>query len=215
MAALCVFIEFKAPGVGLWAVMGAGFFVLFFICQYFQDLAGNLEVVLIVLGLLALALEFSFVPTGGILALLGLTAALSGALLAFMPDNLQFQPGVEGWGDAALAALLDASIALITVTAGVVVLVWTLPRSPAMATIAANAEITATSAGALEVGAAKLIGRRAITRTDLRPSGFVTLDDNDVSAVSEHGEHLVAGTTIEIVGMRFGEAIVRPAGSAS
>ncbi|HYE08028.1 MAG TPA: NfeD family protein [Planctomycetota bacterium] len=215
LGALCIFIEFKAPGVGLWATLGAGFFGLFFICQYFQDLAGNLEIVLIVLGVLAVALEFSFLPTGGILALLGMAAALSGALLAFMPDDLQFQPGVEGWGDAALAALVDASLALIAVTAGVVALIWTLPRSPAMATIAANAEIATTSAGALEKRAATVVGRRAVARTDLRPSGFVTLDDADVSAVSEHGEHLLAGSAVEIVGMRYGEAIVRPAGGAS
>ena len=80
--------------------------------------------------------------------------------------------------------------------------------------ISATAEITATSAGAMEL-TGTLIGRAAVARTDLRPSGFITVDGQDVAATSEHGAYVQAGTAVEVIALRFGEAVVRPRPGAS
>ena len=46
-------------------------------------------------------------------------------------------------------------------------------------------------------------------RTPLSPGGFVVVNGRDLGASSEHGEYIAVGTTVEIVAVRFGEAIVR------
>ena len=215
LAILCVIMELKTPGMGLWAVFGALFGAAFFVCQYFQDLAGNVELVLVAIGVVAIVVELFFVPTGGLLGFSGLALACVGLVLAFMPDELQFTVDASGFGAALFAALQQSLIALVVVTGGIVILIRALPQSRALRRIAVTSEITATSAGALESAAANLIGRRVQALSDLRPSGQVSIDGDALSASTEHGEYLSAGTTVEIVALRFGEAIVRPVGSAT
>jgi membrane-bound serine protease (ClpP class) len=213
LAVLCVIMELKTPGLGLWAVLASVFGTAFFVCQYYQDLAGNVELVLVALGVLAMVAELFFLPTGGFLGFGGLAAACIGLVMAFMPDEVQFSFGSADFGNALLAAMRQSLLALIVVTAGIAMLIRALPRSRAMRRIAATAEISGTSAGALESSAATLVGRRVKALSDLRPIGQVEIDGDAVSASSEHGEFIAGGATVEIVAMRFGEAIVRPAAS--
>jgi membrane-bound ClpP family serine protease len=212
LAAAAVFflvMEFKAPGVGLWlalaAICGAGFFV----CQYYQDLAGSVELILLVLGVLAVMTELLFFPTGGWLALLGVAMGATGLVLSFMPDIDQFNPSSPAWGGELLSALLHSSLALVAMIAGAVFIVIALPNLAVMHRLAATAEIGGTSAGEAERHAAQLVGRRVTVRTALSPGGFVVVDGRDLGASSEHGEYVAVGTTVEIVAMRYGEAVVR------
>ncbi|MBA3938502.1 MAG: hypothetical protein H0X38_13670 [Planctomycetes bacterium] len=212
LAAAAVFflvMEFKAPGVGLWlalaGICGAGFFI----CQYYQDLAGSLELVLLVVGVLAVLAELLFVPTGGWLALLGVAMGATGLVLSFMPDIDQFSPSSPTWGNELLAALLHSSLALVAMIAGAVFIVIALPNLKVMRRLASTAVIGGTSAGEAERHAASLIGRHVTVRTPLSPGGFVVINGRDLGASSEHGEYIAVGTTVEIVAVRFGEAIVR------
>jgi membrane-bound serine protease (ClpP class) len=166
-------------------------------------------VVLIVLGLAALAVELFLFPTGGVLAIGGLLAIGTGLVLAFMPDSYQFQPSDVRWGGAIGDALVQSLFALAVLTVGAVVAITALPHSRAMRTLASATAIDGTAAGTLEAAAANLAGRRAVARTVLRPSGFVTLDGRDLPAVAEHGVMLPAGAVVEVVEARLGELLVR------
>lgn len=209
LAILCVILELKTPGIGIWAALAGVFGTAFFICQYYQDLAGNIELVLVGLGVLAIVAELLFLPTGGILGFGGLAIACTGLLMAFMPNEITFNSA--GFGEALASAFRQCLMAFIVVTIGIAIFIRSLPGSRAAKRIAATAEIAATSAGALETSAASLVGRRVQAVSDLRPSGQVAIDGDTVSATAEHGEYISAGTTVEIVAMRFGELIVRPA----
>jgi membrane-bound serine protease (ClpP class) len=209
LAILFVIIEFKTPGTGIWAVLAALCGGAFFICQYYQELAGHVELIMLLIGVALIAVELFAFHTGGMLGIIGLLLCVSGIILAFMPDDLQFHPGTEGYGQALGNALSQSVIALGVLTAGLVLLIKALPNMKAVNRIAVTAEIGGTSAGTMESAQAALVGKRAQARSDLRPSGFVLLDGNEISATSEHGEYIAAGTTVEIVGMRYGETIVR------
>ncbi|MBA3686069.1 MAG: hypothetical protein H0W72_12640, partial [Planctomycetes bacterium] len=193
LASLAVFfiiLELKSPGVGLWAVLagicGAGFFI----CQYYQDLAGNLELVLVVLGAVAIAVELFALPTGGLLAIGGGMAMFSGLLLAFMPNELQFEWSSEGWAAALRSALSQAALSLAVLTVALAWLIRVLPQLKAVDRIAATAEITATSAGAREITAAGIVGRTGTARTDLRPAGLVLVEGEELSAIAENGVYI-------------------------
>jgi membrane-bound serine protease (ClpP class) len=214
-AVLFIVLELKTPGVGLWATLAAIAGGAFFICQYYQDLAGNIELIMVLLGVAAVVAEIFFLPTGGFIGLAGFLLCVTGLVLAFMPDELQFNPDVAGFGPALGGALADSALAIGVVTIGIAWFIHYLPRSRLMNALAANAEISTTSAGTLESNAATLIGKRGVARTDLRPSGFVLIDGQEISAVSEHAEHLLPGCAVEIIALRYGEAIVRAVGTGA
>jgi len=180
-------LEFKMPSGGMFLIGAAICGGLFLICQYWLNLAGAPEIVLIGLGVAAVIAEVFFLPTGGILAIGGLVAIATGLILAFMPDSYQFQTGDARWGAAVGNALVRA-----------------------MRVLASSAAIDGTSAGAVEAGAPSLIGRHVRARTMLRPSGFVVVEGRDMAAVAEHGEMVAEGGEVVIVGAQLGELLVRP-----
>jgi membrane-bound serine protease (ClpP class) len=210
-AVLFLVLEFKAP-MGLWAVLATGCGIAFFVCQYYQDLANYIDVVLVVLGVACVVVELFLMHTGGLLALGGLALGMTGLVLSFMPTAEQFHPSAPGWNHDLLKALGDSTLSFIAAAAGVVTVVMYLPKMRLFRRLAVSAEITATSESTgtepAEASTA-LVGRRGHARTELRPSGFVAFADQDLSATTEHGEFIPQGATVEVVEVRFGETIVR------
>jgi membrane-bound serine protease (ClpP class) len=210
LAVLLLILEFKMPSGGLFLI-GAGILgAAFLVCQYWLDLAGAPEMILIGLGIAAVLVEVFLLPTGGILAIGGLLGIGAGLILAFMPDSYQFQVGDTRWGSAVGDALVSSLLALTVLTVGVIMAIAALPRTRAMRVLASAAAVDGTSAGAVESAAPALVGRRARARTMLRPSGFVVLDGRDLGAVAEHGAMIAEGSEVEVVGTAFGELVVRP-----
>ncbi len=207
LAVLCIFLELKTPGVGLWAALAGVFGVAFFVCQFYQDLAGYPEVILAVLGVAAIAVELFIFPTGGLLLIAGAAMGMLALLLAFMPDNLQFSPGDADYGRLIGAALQRAALALAITTGGALILIRLLPGMLSNSAMAMRVEVTATSADA-DAGAQSLIGRRGVARTDLRPNGFIIVDDLEIGATTADGAQVDAGTAVLVTDMRFGEAVV-------
>ncbi|MEK7413902.1 MAG: hypothetical protein AAB263_11360 [Planctomycetota bacterium] len=214
LALLCVVMEFKMPAGGLWLIGAAAFGGLFLICQYWLALAGAPEIILILLGVAAIIVDVFVFPTGGMVAIIGLIAVAGGLILAFVPDNIQFNPSADGWGSAIGYALTQSILALVVMTIGIVVAIAALPKTRAMQRLASETAVDGTSAGAVEAEARGLVGTRVRARTALRPSGYVTVNNHDVSATTEHGELIEAGDEVVIIEARFGEMIVKRASSA-
>jgi membrane-bound ClpP family serine protease len=211
LAVLFIIFELKAPGIGLWAALGGICGVLFFVCQFYFELASYPEMVLVGLGLTAIALEIFLVPTGGMLALGGTGLGMLGLILAFMPDASQFSPETPGWGGNLLDALVSSTLAMLVAGGGLVALILALPRLAVARKLASTAEITATASSDAGTAITNLagVGSRAVARSDLTPNGYIVLSGREISAEAQNGEFIKAGTAVEIVGMRFGEAIVR------
>jgi membrane-bound ClpP family serine protease len=106
---------------------------------------------------------------------------------------------------------MSSAAAMIVASGGLVVLILALPRLAVTRKLASMDEITATSSTDADTVVTNLnaSGRRALARSDLTPNGYIVIDGRDLSAAAQHGEFIKAGTTVEIVGMRFGEALVR------
>lgn len=207
LAVLFIILEFKMPGglfISLAAVAGAAFFI----CQFYQELAGSAELIAVLAGLVVVALDLFVLPTGGWLTGVGMLLLAGGLVFSFMPDADQFHPTSEGWGRELLNALTSSILALAVMTAGVAMAIAAAPRLKAVRRISVDAAIAGTSDG--EAPPATSAGQRGIARTGLSPAGFVTIDGREISATSEHGVFIAPGAAIEVVAMRFGEAVVRP-----
>jgi membrane-bound ClpP family serine protease len=102
-------------------------------------------------------------------------------------------------------------MAILVGVGGIIALLLTLPKLAVAQHLASVAEITATSDGNEKAVAIinSHIGQRAVARSDLSPNGFIRLNEQEMGAVAQHGEFIKAGTTVMIVDMQFGEAVVR------
>lgn len=210
LAVLFLILEFKVPSGGLWLIGAAVCGVAFLVTQYWLQLVGAPEIILIGLGVAAVVLELFVLPTGGLLGIGGLVAMGLGLVLAFMPDGIQFNPSAEGWGTALGSALQQSLLALVLLTVGIAIAIVALPRTRAMRVLASPAAIEGSSAGSVESAAVGLVGRRGMARSELRPTGYVAIDGKDMAATTEHGSLVEAGAEVEVVDSRFGELVVRP-----
>jgi membrane-bound serine protease (ClpP class) len=88
-AVLFLILEFKTPGLGIWLTLAVICGSLFFVCQFYLELASYLELTLVLAGVVLVVVDLFVLPTGGILAAGGAALAVSGLVLAFMPDARQ------------------------------------------------------------------------------------------------------------------------------
>jgi len=212
LAMLFVVFELKTPGVGLWALLGLVCGVSFLAAQYFQDLAEQLEVLLILVGMLLVVAEVLTMVGGGLLGLAGGAALFLGLLLAFLPNELAFDWSDPRFREAARAATVSAVGVFAVVAVGLLAFVYALPRSRLGARLALRAEITSTSERRAAPGKEPLrSGRLGVAAQMLRPAGLVEIDGVRVSATTAHGRFIEAGTPVVVVGERFGELVVRAA----
>ena len=82
LAFLFVLFELKTPGVGLWALLAAVCGAGFLLAQYYLDMAENIEVVLLLAGVLLIGVDVMLGIGAGVLAAAGGTLAFLGLLLS-------------------------------------------------------------------------------------------------------------------------------------
>jgi membrane-bound serine protease (ClpP class) len=210
LAVLLLVLEFKFPMGGLFLALAAVAGLAFFVCQFYMELAGSIEVVLVLVGLGLIILDIFAIPSGGMIAIGGGLLMIVGLVLAFMPDVSQFNPQTPEWGYNLGSAVFSSLLAIVALTTGVAMALMALPRLALRSGVATTAAIDATSAGADEVDPARLISRQGTARTDLAPAGQVVLDGREFSAQAEHGAFIARDTTVTVIALRYGVVVVRP-----
>ena len=203
-----LYLEFQHLGVMIYLLLAAITGTAFFVCQYYSHLTGPLEISLVLGGLALIYIEILALPTMGWLAVLGTALAGIGLVLSFMPNDIKFHPGADGFNHALAMAMVDFMFVLGVATACVILAISTLPNTPLGRRMASKGAITGTSAGATEASGS-LIGKTGMVRSELAPSGSVDLGGLERSAISDDGAFIPAGTAVTVVAMRFGTVSVR------
>lgn len=190
LGVLALLAEIKAGAHGLGMLIGFVSLGLFFGSSLIVGLAGLEEVILLGLGVIAVAVEVFLLPGFGVAGVLGsvlIGAAIVLAMLGNSPTG----------GDVLQAlAVLGASL-VITV---VVALTWLrhLPNSRRFAGLIHqdSAQSAAGYVSALPRG--ELIGRIGVAATDLRPAGVATVAGERIDVVTE-GEYIGGGARVVVV----------------
>ena len=210
LAFLFILLELKTPGVGWWAIIGGAFAALFLLAQYYLDMAENIEVVLVALGIVLLAAEFLTMVGGGLIGIAGGLLTFTGLLLLFLPNELEFDFSDSTFMDALGDAAINTFITLGVMSAGLLGLIAILPRTSIPDRLAVHRVISGTSAGTIEQHPDSVTGRTGVAREGLRPSGTIVIEGEDHSARAEHGTYIPAGTEVRVIAVQFGELVVRP-----
>jgi len=190
LGVLGLVFELKAGAFGLGGLVSLLALGLFFGASYAQGLAGWQEALLLVVGLIAIAVEVLVLPGFGVAGVIGmvcLTVAVVLALTGTAPSPT----------DLAQALAILAASAVITAA---VVYTWLrhLPASHRFSGLLLKGAGHRDAGFVTAPSRPDLVGRGGEALTDLRPSGTAAFGEERLDVVTE-GEYLAQGTTIEVI----------------
>lgn len=183
------YLELKTPGFGIGGIISLTAFSLFFFGNYVAGrMAGYELAALFVLGIVLILIEIFLVPGVGVVGFLGLGCVLS-ALGFAMVDRVQWQK--FQWDQGSLSeAIAGPALQLAIGIFGSLILLYLIIRYLPTVPLFERAMLTETLASGTGQQEAPLkghVGAEAVTATDLRPAGKISLEGALLDASLESG----------------------------
>lgn len=202
LGVLCVFIEFKTPGFGVFGVLGIILLAVVFLGSYVAGLSGHEPILVFLLGLILVAVEILFAPGVIILALSGLVL-MAGSLLWSMADLWPHEP-LSFTGDAFIRPLTNLGLG-VCIAFGLALLAarflpkgWLWDRMIVGATVDSQAQVSGHSPELSPGELVSLVGQTGVAATALRPGGQVEIGGRRFEAKVEIGS-IDAGSSIRVL----------------
>lgn len=194
---LCIFIEFKTPGFGIFGILGIALLLVVFASSYAAGLAGHEEIIVFFLGLLLVGVEIFILPgifIAGILGILMILGSIIWALADIWPgSDFQITP------ELFVQPLIDLALGLIIAFVGIAIVgkfflhSWISNILVLHSSVGQNANIEEKEDKGVK------IGDQGIAVTDLHPWGEIEISGKrygarvGVEAVNKH-------SLVEVVG---------------
>ncbi len=210
LGVLGLMVELYHPGVGLPGAVGVLCLGSFFFGHMVVGLAGWEEVLLIVAGAAALAVETFIVPGFGVAGVFGLALVIAGLTMAMVGTPLDV-----GWDAGFIEAALSKVVwSLLGTIVAMAAIIRFFPRSALPNWLVLNTRIAdadeqtaATDNWQSHPDQHALVGTTGTAETDLRLAGKARLDGRIVDVVSEH-EYLRKGSAVRVVAVEGVRVVV-------
>ena len=196
-------LEIKSGAFGVGGLVSLASLGLFFGSSFVLGLAGWEEVLLLGLGLVALAIEAFVLPGFGVAGILGIVAVAAAMVLALMG-------AAPTTGDVVQAlAILGASLVITSA----VVYAWLrhIPNSDRWGGLFLRGRMTQSDGYISALPRADLVGQEGVAVTDLRPAGTATIAGERVDVVTE-GEFVIQGSPVRVLRSEGYRHVVRGVG---
>lgn len=191
---LAVMTEIKTAGTGVAALFGLAATALFFGAQWLTGVAGWLEVLLFIVGLILLGVEM-IVPGFGVFGISGIACVLFSLFLTL------------GGGIGALNIMAGGTVAAVI---GFLILLKYLPSSRLWNRLVLKDSLKSDRGYTASDDLSALLGRRGQVLTLLRPAGTVEIDGRIFDVVSE-GRFVEPGATVRVISVNGNRIVVRAA----
>ncbi len=202
---VCLFIEFKTPGFGVFGITGISLLGVIFFGQFAAGLSGHEPALFFLLGVSLVAAELFFFPGVAYVAVVG-AALMLGSLVMAMTDLWPSEP-IRFSEDALVLPLVNVLAGVVLAAVLFLVLFKYLPRGSFLNRIVLEAAIGgAPVAGRAlagvpdDAGGLLLVGKTGIAATGLFPSGQVVIDEKRYEARLAVGSAAV-GTPVRVVAL--------------
>lgn len=201
---VCLFIEFKTPGFGVFGISGITLLGLVFFGQFVAGLSGHEPVLFFLLGLALVAAELFFFPGVMMLAVSGV-ALMLGSLVWAMTDLWPSEP-VSISGDAFVMPLVNVLSGVVLAVLLFIALLKYLPKGGLWDRMILHAAVAGEPVAARALtgdggaDAADLVGRAGIAATALFPSGQVDIGGSRYEARLAMG-FAEAGAPVIVTGL--------------
>lgn len=187
-----VVIELLVPGLIFPGLLGVCAFILYFFASTLEGLAGPYVWLLFAAGIILMALEV-FIPSFGILGLLGGGSLIGGVIMA-------------AWATG--HALQSLGIAFVLAAAAVGIVVFVFKERGIWNRFILKDSLTSEAGYNSAVTRFDLVGRDGVSLTPLRPSGTVMIDGERIDVVSE-GAFIERDKAVTIVKAEGGRVVVQ------
>ena len=177
-----IYFELQSPGIGFALVIALVCGALFFAPLYLQGLADNWEIAIFVLGVILLILEIFVIPGFGVAGIAGIILVLCGLAFSMVAnDYFDFKLTQPGLLMNSFIIVIGAMILTIVL---MVIFGKNVLQSSTFKRLVLEDEQKATEGYTASVSNPNLINRVGVTKTVLRPSGKIEIDNVWYDAVS-------------------------------
>ncbi len=190
---LAIMTEIKTAGMGIGAFVAIIGAVLFFGSQWLTGVAGLLEILLFVGGIVLLIVEL-YVPGFGFFGIAGLGSILASFFLTLGGD---------------LPALTSMTLSLAAAIIIFLFIVKRLPSSRLWKHVVLQDAETTQQGFTSAADYSRYIGKTGKTLTQLRPAGIIEIDGVRLDVVSE-GLFIPAGAAVSVIAIEGGRIAVHP-----
>lgn len=203
---VCLFIEFKTPGFGIFGISGIILLGTVFFGQFIAGLSGHEPILFFLLGLTFVAVELFFFPGVVVLALAGIIFML-GSLVWSMADLWPREP-IDISGDVFLVPLASVMAGVTLAVLFFLALLKYLPKGGLWNRMVLDAVVAGeplagralSGHGDQGQGGASLVGKTGVAATSLFPSGQVIIDSQRYEARLAMG-FAEAGTPVKVIAL--------------
>lgn len=177
-----IYFELQTPGIGFALLVALVCGALFFAPLYLQGLADNWEIAIFVLGVILLVLEIFVIPGFGVAGIAGIILVLCGLAFSMVAnDYFDFKLTQPGLLMNSFIIVIGAMILTIVL---MVIFGKNVLQSPTFKKLVLEDEQKATEGYTSSVAKPNLINKVGITKTVLRPSGKIEIDNVWYDAVA-------------------------------
>ncbi|MBP2626364.1 MAG: hypothetical protein H6Q68_1075 [Firmicutes bacterium] len=190
---LAVFTEIKTAGMGVAAFIGLFAALLFFGSQWLTGVAGWLELMLFVGGIVLILVEL-YIPGFGFWGISGIGCILLSFFLTL-------------GGNMVAVNILSISLALAI--AVFLLILKFLPSSRLWGKMVLKESETSQAGFSSSRDYSSYLDREGFVVSLLRPAGMMTIDGEKIDVVSE-GQYIEPGTKVKVVSVNGSRIVVRP-----
>lgn len=200
LGGLALLLELRTPGLGIPGLIGVICLALYFGSHYLVHLAGNVELLLFLGGLLLIVLEIFVIPGFGFAGIAGGLMLTAGLLLSRIGPS-------AGMADIRGALMLLISSFVITFILFLVLLKY-LPQARWMGGIVLEArQVHDAGYHADQYEGEELLEKIGVCLTDLRPSGTVEIEGRRLDVITS-GDYVDAGCRVRVIELRGNRMVV-------
>lgn len=190
---VCMFVEFKTPGFGIFGISGIALLAVVFFGQFVAGLSGHEPILFFLLGAVLIAVELFFFPGMLVLALPGV-ALMLGSLVWAMTDLWPGEP-IPLTGDIFVRPLVNVLAGVVIAVILFLALLRFLPRGGLMGQMVLDSAV----AGEPVLASFSLVGETGVAATALFPSGQVEIGGRRYEGRLAYG-YADAGTPVRVTG---------------
>jgi len=204
---VALFIEITTPGFGVPGTIAIICFAVVFSGYALLGTVGSIELILFILGLILLILEIFVIPGFGVAGISGILLIVSSLVLSMQGFVL---PSFEWERDIFKRNLLVVSVGTVSSFVVFGALAYSLPQLRMFSRLTLKASQTAEEGFTVQTKEeeSRLIGKRGMAVTTLRPVGKAEIDEELLNVETE-GEFVEAGSDVEVIEVSGNRILVR------
>lgn len=204
---ITIYLELKAPGFGIFGIIGILCFATIFLSKYMAGLAETPEIIIFFVGIALIAVEIFLIPGFGIAGISGIVFMFIGLILSFQDFTFPQTPYDTQVLQKNLFMIICSFLAS---SFAIIMLLRYLPGIPLFNRLVLDTAETPDYGFKVtdRESYTDLTGKKAYAITPLHPSGKIEIGEKIFDVVTQ-GDFVEKGDTVEIVEVKGNRIVVK------